>query len=138
MHVHLLIWLEHVEAAHLERSIAAIEPKNNEPLRCLVEKSQRSWTGSGWPRQDAPSYYDCEAEVLRLQHQISDWCKKNAKGVNEGLRAYIADILASLGCHMDVQMSDGRGMLLRYVSGYVPKFSDKIRQEHGLELSDRR
>ena len=30
---------------------------------------------------------------------------------------------------MDVQASDGRGMLLRYVSGYVPKFSDAFSTE---------
>ena len=28
-----------------------------------------------------------------------------------------------LRCHQDVQMADGRGLLLRYVAGYVPKFS---------------
>ena len=36
------------------------------------------------------------------------------------------DVLASLQCHVDVQVSDGVGMLLRYVSGYVPKFSDSF------------
>ena len=34
------------------------------------------------------------------------------------MRAYMPDVLASLKCHMDVQASDGHGMLLRYVAGY--------------------
>ena len=38
-------------------------------------------------------------------------------------------MLTSLKCHVDVQMSDGRGMLLKYVSGYVPKFSDSFTTE---------
>ncbi|CAE7435818.1 unnamed protein product, partial [Symbiodinium pilosum] len=55
---------------------------------------------------------------LHLHHPESAW--------KEGMRAYMPDVLASLKCHMDVQASDGRGMLLRYVAGYVPKFSDSF------------
>ena len=36
----------------------------------------------------------------------------------------MADVIGGTFCHQDVQMSDGRGMLLRYVAGYVPKFTD--------------
>ena len=126
VHVHLLVWLEHVETVQLERAISATAPSDNEPLCSLVEGSQRSYSGSGWPRQDEPSFYDAEAGILRLQHLADDYLKVNAKGVPEGIRAYVVDLISSLLCHTDVQMSDGRGMLLRYVSGYVPKFSDSF------------
>jgi energy-coupling factor transporter ATP-binding protein EcfA2 len=129
VHVHLLIWLENIEAIGLEQSIAATAPTDNEPLRSLVEGSQRSYSGSGWPVQEEPSYYSAEEGLLKLQHLPSDFCTLNAKGVPEGLRAYILDLLSSLRCHLDVQSSDGRGMLLRYVSGYVPKFSDSFTTE---------
>eukprot|EP00971_Amphidinium_carterae_P050999 1003998-Amphidinium_carterae.1 len=36
--------------------------------------------------------------------------------------------MGALRCHMDVQTSDGRGMLLRYCASYVPKFSDAFAQ----------
>ena len=39
------------------------------------------------------------------------------------------DLLGGLFSHMDVQTADGRGMLLRYVAGYVPKFSDSVAKE---------
>lgn len=56
----------------------------------------------------------------------SDKKKVNKKGEEEGVRAYVVDVLTSLHSHTDVQCSDGKGMLLKYVSGYVPKFSDSF------------
>ena len=56
-----------------------------------------------------------------LQHTVED---KEA-----GLRAFMPEVMAALKCHMDVQSSDGRGMLLRYCATYVPKFSDAFAQE---------
>ena len=89
-----------------------------------MEGSQRSWTGSGWPKEPKTSCYDADTGVLHLQHKEEDWCKYSRAGVPEGIRAYMPDLLNSLHCHMDVQASDGRGVLLKYVSGSVPKFSD--------------
>ena len=126
VHLHLLVWLQNVEAAKLEESVSATVPADNEVMASLVEGSQRSWTGSGWPKDPRPSHYDPEKGLLHLHHSDTDYCKYKADGTPEGIRAYIIDLLASLRCHVDVQMSDGRGMLLKYVSGYVPKFSDSF------------
>ena len=126
VHLHLLVWLQHVEAARLEDSVSATVPADNEVLASLVEGSQRSWTGSGWPKEPGPSRYDADEGVLHLHHSETDYCRYKPDGTAEGIRAYLVDVLSSLGCHVDVQMSDGRGMLLKYVSGYVPKFSDSF------------
>ena len=126
VHLHMLVWLRHVEAVKLEEAVSASTPEDNPGLASLVEGSQRSWTGSGWPRRDEPSQYDAAAGLLRLHHSAQDFCKRNKKGVPEGIRAYLPEVLASLWCHTDVQLSDGRGMLLKYCSGYVPKFSDSF------------
>ena len=40
------------------------------------------------------------------------------------LRAYITSVFHALKCRMDVQVEDGCGMLLRYVSSYVSKCHD--------------
>ena len=48
----------------------------------------------------------------------------SAEDVRKGIRAFMPDVIAGVKSHMDVQLSDGRGMLLRYVASYVPKFSD--------------
>eukprot|EP00438_Fugacium_kawagutii_P025234 Skav236123 [mRNA] locus=scaffold900:1522:8592:- [translate_table: standard] len=126
VHLHLLVWLQHLEAVKLEDSVSATVPADNEVMASLVEGSQRSWTGSGWPKEEGPSRYEESTGLLRLHHSEADFCTYRADGTPEGIRAYLTDILASLRCHVDVQMSDGRGMLLKYVSGYVPKFSDSF------------
>ena len=38
---------------------------------------------------------------------------------------FIFALLVSLKCSMDVQTSDGRGMLLKYVTSYVTKMQDR-------------
>ena len=91
--------------------------------------SQGSYSGSGWPRRDAASYFDSEVQLLHLQHRAEDHCKRNSRGEPEGIRAYLPDLLGSLQCHTDVQSSDGSAMLLRYVAGYVAKFSDSFATE---------
>ena len=44
---------------------------------------------------------------------------QNNKGCN--LRAYVPVVSASLECSMDVQSSDGKAVLLKYVTSYVAK-----------------
>ena len=130
VHVHLLVWLENEASIGLQESIAATSPSDTPELRSLVEGSQRSYTGSGWPVREAPSTFDEEAGVLRLHHTKADHMKRNKKNEPEGVRAYIKDVLSALYCHVDVLGTDDKaGMLLRYVTSYVPKFSDSFCDE---------
>jgi hypothetical protein len=127
VHVHALFWFRHMEKIGLESIVKATMPDEaqNPRLHALVSDCQRSYGGSGWPQRDGPSVFDERAGVLRLHHGPSDANDGSGKGV----RAYIEEVLSALGCHMDVQGSDGRGMLLKYVSSYVAKFSDQFAQE---------
>lgn len=118
VHVHCLIWLDDVADVKLEEKLSAHLPEEDGPDREVVPASQQSYSGSGWPRHDGPSEYDDNAGVLRLHHDAED--------KRRGIRAFIRDITEGMFCHVDVQTSDGRGMLLRYVAGYVPKFSDSF------------
>ena len=65
-HVHLLVWLSNAESIHLEKEIQATSPADNEQLKCLVEGSQRSYTGSGWPQYPKASHWDPKQRRLRL------------------------------------------------------------------------
>ena len=49
----------------------------------------------------------------------------NDKGCN--LHAYVPAVSASLECSMDVQSSDGKAMLLKYVTSYVAKCHDAVK-----------
>ena len=73
--------------------------------------------------QDRPTYVESHdgKETLHMIHDA------NAFAVN--LRAYIETILPSLACSMDVQTTDGRGMILRYVASYVSKWSETFHRD---------
>ena len=55
-------------------------------------------------------------QILDLFHPPEAFAKN--------LRAYISTVLPALKCRMDVQTSDGKGMLLRYAASYVSKWHD--------------
>ena len=52
--------------------------------------------------------------------------KHPAEELALNLRAYISTVLPALQCSMDFQTTDGRAMLLRYVTSYVTKNQDGI------------
>ena len=54
-----------------------------------------------------------ETEILHIENS------QRAFAIN--LRAYIDTILTALKCSIDIQTSDGKGMILRYVTSYVSK-----------------
>ena len=45
------------------------------------------------------------------------------------IEPFFVEVMRVLRCHQDIQIGDGRGELLRYVSGYVNKFSSAF--NHG-------
>ena len=119
--MHALVWLKNIELIDLPKVVSATIPDENEPLEHIVLASQQSYTGSGWEVRREPSEWNREEQKLQLQHSKEDHWK--------GIRAYMPDIIGGMKSHMDVQASDGRGMLLRYVAGYASKFSDSFAQE---------
>ena len=120
VHLHALIWLEDLAAAKPEDIITAVLPDPATPMGALVRGSQLSWSGSGRDVHEGPTHVDEDTGLLVLQHGEADHAA--------GVRAYMPEVLGALKSHMDVQSSDGRGLLLRYCSTYVAKFSDSFAQ----------
>ena len=88
----------------------------------LVLGSQPARGDSGWPVHEGPSDVVPETGKLRLHHTALD--------ASIGLRVYFPLITVALkGAHQDALQADGRGLLLKYVATYVPKFSDSFAQE---------
>ena len=117
-HIHALIWLKEVQTSTLRSAVSATMQNLDTPMRSIVRGSQCSYTGSGWPVRTEDNDWDVARKILLLRHESSDH--------EQGVRAYMPDVLSALRCHMDVSLSDGRGMLLRYCAGYVPKFSSSF------------
>ena len=148
VHVHILLWLSDMQAMDLAAKIRADVPGENEPeMRDLVVGSQLDYTSSGWPRREEPTEVAEEEQRLRLHHP--------QEAFEQRCRAYLPDVLAALRCHVDVQASDGRAMVLKYCAsalfaimlskiaasaqisnqctpacqGYLPKFSSSFAKE---------
>ena len=92
-------------------------PWSDQTMSHSVYQLQRS-DKSSLPLRETPTHVSDEAngQVLHLHHPA------DAFAVN--LRAYISSLIPSLRCRMDVQTSDGRAMILRYVTSYVSKWQD--------------
>ena len=60
-------------------------------------------------------------QILDLFHQTEAFAKN--------LRAYISTVLPALKCRMDIQTSDGKGMLLRYAASYDSKWHDAFNSD---------
>ena len=115
VHVHVLVWLRDVDSKRkLPDVIAADLPETGTPMGSLVRDSQPDRSSSSWPCREEASSWD-EENGLQLHHPPDAFAAR--------CRAYIPELLQALKCHMDVQAGDGRGQVLRYTAGYIPKFS---------------
>ena len=65
--------------------------------------------------------------TLQFQHTEDD--------AERHIRAYITTLLRSLHCRTDVQLADGKALLLKYVSSYVTKMHESATSE-GLYCTD--
>ena len=125
VHLHLLIWLENVEAIKLEEVLSASVPQEDKLLAAYVKGDATTGGRSVCPVYEGPSGWDAEEGKFRLHHSETDYC--------DGRRAYFPDIMDPLKCHQDVQIVDtdreGRWILGRYVGTYVAKFSDSMAED---------
>ena len=98
-------------------------PSEELDLAGHVDGSQRDRKPgkNGWPLEGEASHYDADARELRLHHTVAD---KDA-----AVRAYLPDVLDTLKCHQDVQITNDEAALRVYVAKYVPKFSDSASDE---------
>jgi len=123
-HLHILIWLENIDAIKLEQHLSATVP--DDPFTAAYVMGDATTPGkSACPVHEGASGWDEEAGKFRLHHTEEDYC--------DGRRAYFPDLMEALKCHQDVQIVDsdreGRWILGRYVGTYVAKFSDSMAQD---------
>jgi hypothetical protein len=109
VHLHLLVWLQDISKTEYQHIRADI-PNDHPEISYLANKHQRS---------------DKASSSLKLQTDDS-FLKHPADAFAVNLRAYIATLLPALQCSMDFQTTDGRAMLLSYVTSYVTKWQDGI------------
>ena len=113
IHLHLLVWLDNVKYIQYERLRADL-PTDNAPLPFYVNKYQIS-DKSHLPIHDGPiNVIDKDGtQCIQLSHPANAFAAH--------LRGYIDTVLPTLQCSMDVQTTNGGGMILKYVASYVSK-----------------
>ena len=116
VHLHMLVRLKDITKMKLD-AIRADIPWQNKSLAQQVLDLQAS------DKQAVPLFehkttirMENGTQILDLFHPPEAFAKN--------LRAYISTVLPALKCRMDVQTSDGKGMLLRYAASYVSKWHD--------------
>ena len=125
-HLHILIWLENIDAIKLEEQLSATVPKKDDAFTTAYVLGDATTPGkSACQVHEGKSGWDEEDCKFRLHHSEEDYC--------DGRRAYFLDFMEALKCHQDVQITDsdreGRWILGRYVGTYVAKFSDSMAQD---------
>lgn len=120
LHLHLLVWVKDI--SHIQYSrIRADIPSYDRKLGFLAQRLQKSKDKSPFLAvQSEPTHVrnvSCK-DVLSVIHP--------ANAFANNLRAYFDTVLPTLKCSMDVQTTDGKSMVLKYVTSYVSKWHDAV------------
>ena len=105
---HILLWLDDIADVELSHFSATIQWGNKE---------------------EAFSVYDLQksrTSILPVRQGPNESCKTVERHTS---RACIPALTGSLQCSMDVQSSDGKGMLLKYVTSCVAKCHDVVKTQ---------
>lgn len=121
LHVHLLLWLRDLAKVDLSKLHATIPWSSPEEAFLVANLQSSNKTVLPVNLADTRVENTGYGQDFRFRYTTAD----NAKNI----RAYASTLLGSLHCRVDLQSSDGKGMLLKYVSSYVSKCHDSIRAE---------
>ena len=128
MHLHMLVWLENMAVIRADLLKASI-PWQNQDDAFLVADVQRS------DQSCLPIQVGEDAFVQNPDGATSLQFHYTEEETERNLHAYITTLLGSLLCRTDVQVADGKAMLLKYVTSYVTKMHEACTSE-GLHSSD--
>lgn len=116
-HVHILVWLKDLQQVNLNHFRADL-PRDNGDLSFLVYDLQTSH------KTVLSEYNECSHFSSNSDGKSSIKLHYPAEAFALRLRAYLATVLPYLKCSMDMQTTDNKGMVMRYVTDYVAKFKD--------------
>ena len=128
LHLHMLVWVKDLALIRANLLRASI-PWGNVEDAFLVADIQKS-SSSCLPLFEGPDCFEQREDgssTLRFHYGEEDSARS--------LRAFVTTLLGALRCRSDVQVADGWGMLLKYVSSYVTKMHESATSE-GLYCTD--
>ena len=128
LHLHMLVWVKDISATRADLLHASVPWANAEDAFTVasIQKSDKSCL----PVREYPDSFITDRNgrhSLQFQHTEDD--------AERHIRAYVTTLLGSLHCRTDVQLADGKALLLKYVSSYVTKMHESATSE-GLYCTD--
>lgn len=124
----MLVWLQNITVIRADLLKASI-PWTNADDAFLVADTQKSDKSCLAVHMGEDAFIQSANGANSLQfHYTEEEAKRN-------LRTYITTLLGSLLCRSDVQVADGKAMLLKYVTSYVTKMHEACTSE-GFYSSD--
>ena len=124
----MVVWVKDLALIRANLLHASI-PWGNANNAFLVADTQKS-SSSCLPLSGAPDSFQQRPD--RHQHLQFQYTPEDA---SRNIRAYVSTLLGALRCQTDVQLADGRGMLLKYVYSYMTKMHEAATVE-GLYCTD--
>ena len=128
LHLRMLAWVKDLAPIRANLLRASIPWENAEDA-FLVADTQISYSPCLAVFEGPDSFEDCEDGSTNLRFHYTE--EDSARN----LTAYITTLLGVLHCRTDVQVADGQGMLLEYLSSYVTKMHESATSE-GLYCMD--
>lgn len=128
LHLHMLVWVKDLSLIRTNLLHASI-PWGNPNDASLVADTQKS---SSFCLPLCLAQDSFLERPDRQQHLQFHYTPEDA---SRNLRAYVSTLLGALRCRTDVHLTDGKGMLLKYVSSYVTKMHEAATME-GLYCTD--
>ncbi len=113
VHPHMLVWLKNISESQYSLIRGDI-PYEDKDLAFLVKKLQLS-------DKNALPLNGNLTSITTINNKTELTISHPAEAFAINLRGYIQTVLPTLMCRMDVQTTDGKGMILRYVTSYVTK-----------------
>ena len=128
LHLHMLVWVKDISATRADLLHASVLWPNAEDAFTVasIQKSDKSCL----PVREYPDSFITQRNgrhTLQFQHTEDD--------AERHIMAYVTTLLGSLHCRTDVQLADGKALLLKYVSSYVTKMHESATSE-GLYCTD--
>ena len=123
LHMHMLVWVKDLSLIRANLLHASIPWANANDAFLVADTSCL-------PLSQAPDSFVGTADGrTHLQFHYTP------EDTSRNLHAYVRTLLGALRCRTDVQLADGKGMLLKYVSSYVTKMH-KAAMVEGLYCTD--
>ena len=118
LHLHMLVWVKDVSVVRADLLQASI-PWQNQSDAFLVADVQKS-DRSSLAVNESP----CNSFVQKPDGTTQLEFRYTAEDTHRNIRAFVTTLLGSMRCRTNVQVADGKEMLLKYVTSYVMKMHD--------------